>query len=149
MTQYVCGFLFDPTEQRVCLIQKRKPAWQAGFLNGVGGKIEPTDASPEAAMQREFKEEAGLDIDQWHRFCTLGSQQVLDPKLDQQGWRVMFFYAYGNVEAATTKTSEYIIVYDVNALPPHCMPNLRWLIPMALAVKHDRAQAYEIGEVPR
>src|SRR5690349_13991679 len=40
---YALGFLFDGTG-RVVLIRKRRPAWQAGLLNGVGGKVEPGEA---------------------------------------------------------------------------------------------------------
>ena len=35
--QYVCGFLFSRDRARVLLIRKRRPAWQAGKLNGLGG----------------------------------------------------------------------------------------------------------------
>ena len=40
MTEYVCGFAFDNTKQYVTLIEKKRPNWQAGYLNGVGGHIE-------------------------------------------------------------------------------------------------------------
>ena len=38
----------------VVLTHKNRPAWQAGKLNGVGGKIELLE-SPVAAMVREFE----------------------------------------------------------------------------------------------
>ena len=38
---YACGFLFSQDRTRVVLIRKRRPAWQAGKLNGVGGKKGP------------------------------------------------------------------------------------------------------------
>ena len=37
---YVLGFLFSPDCKRVALIIKNRPDWQAGFLNGIGGKID-------------------------------------------------------------------------------------------------------------
>jgi len=37
MTEYVLGFLMD--NYRVVLIEKQRPAWQKGLLNGVGGHI--------------------------------------------------------------------------------------------------------------
>ncbi len=58
---YVAGFLFEPYMERVVLIQKEKPTWQKGRLNGVGGKMELGE-TPLQAMQREFREETGLDI---------------------------------------------------------------------------------------
>lgn len=38
--EYVVGLLFDPHRKYICLIQKNRPDFQRGFLNGVGGKIE-------------------------------------------------------------------------------------------------------------
>lgn len=59
---YVCGFLFS--EDHVLLLRKNKPDWQAGNLNGVGGKIEEGENKHEA-MRREFLEEAGRLINTW------------------------------------------------------------------------------------
>jgi 8-oxo-dGTP diphosphatase len=60
MTQhYVNGFMFSPDHQRVALIHKRQPTWQAGYLNGIGGKIELGETAAEA-MVREFSEETGV-----------------------------------------------------------------------------------------
>lgn len=57
--RYVLGFVFDALGREVALIEKRRPAWQAGRLNGVGGKIEPGE-TPLQAMERECREECGL-----------------------------------------------------------------------------------------
>lgn len=64
---YVVGFAFSEERSRVVLIRKTKPKWQAGYLNGVGGKVEPTDSSAHAAMAREFHEETGVltEPDAW------------------------------------------------------------------------------------
>lgn len=40
LSRYVVGFLFDSEFRQVALIRKQKPQWQAGLLNGIGGKIE-------------------------------------------------------------------------------------------------------------
>jgi len=40
MIEYVAGFAFDETYERVVLIEKKKPIWQFEKLNGVGGKME-------------------------------------------------------------------------------------------------------------
>lgn len=68
-THYVLGFIFDSSSQRVLLIRKRRPAWQAGKLNGVGGKIELGE-TPLEALVREVREEAALDTaaDPWRYF---------------------------------------------------------------------------------
>lgn len=68
---YVVGFLFDQELQRVALIRKNKPRWQAGLLNGIGGKIEITDDNPHDAMFREFKEEAELCWSDWSYFAKM------------------------------------------------------------------------------
>ncbi len=39
MKLYVVGFMFTEDEKQVVLIEKKRPEWQAGKLNGVGGKI--------------------------------------------------------------------------------------------------------------
>ncbi len=43
MKGYVLGFAFDEDYEWVALIKKNRPQWQAGKLNGVGGKIEPNE----------------------------------------------------------------------------------------------------------
>ena len=61
MQEYVVGFLFDEDARRyhktghgnVVLIEKNRPAWQAGRLNGVGGHIEIGE-TPDEAISREF-----------------------------------------------------------------------------------------------
>ena len=57
--RYVVGFLLNYDRTQVVLIRKNRPAWQAGHLNGVGGKIEMGE-TPIEAMTREFEEETGL-----------------------------------------------------------------------------------------
>lgn len=64
---YVCGFAY--CEGDVLLIRKNRPEWQAGKMNGIGGKIEHAEGI-RSAMAREFKEECGIDTDplQWTTF---------------------------------------------------------------------------------
>ena len=40
VTEYVVGFAFDKKRENVALIQKNRPPWQKGKLNGIGGHIE-------------------------------------------------------------------------------------------------------------
>lgn len=62
--QYVIGYVEERTDVFACdvlLIEKNKPAWQAGKFNLPGGKVEMGE-TPHAAIIRELKEEADLDI---------------------------------------------------------------------------------------
>lgn len=70
--RYVLGLQFTPSGGRVVLIKKRRPDWQAGYFNGVGGHIEPGE-TPEAAMRREFEEETGVNqaTVNWRPLCIL------------------------------------------------------------------------------
>jgi hypothetical protein len=121
----VVGFLFDESFQELLLLEKRRPSWQAGLLNGIGGKIEPgEDAS--LAMWRESMEEMGTSPAWWTHFVTL---QYPEASID-------FFWAAENVafNAAVAKTDEPIVRIFARYLSPgmRLIPNLRFLIPMAI-----------------
>lgn len=127
MTKYVCGFYFDHLLQNVVLIWKNKPAWQKGKLNGVGGKIEDGEL-PEAAMRRVFKEETGVDHQSWQPLVTLTGAD----------WQVNFFHAVAlpdQFEYVETQEDEEVAKIPVDRLLAwdyEHIPNLDWLIPMAL-----------------
>ena len=135
MTKYVCGFLFDKTLNLVVLIEKLRPAWQSGHWNGVGGHIEPGE-TPIQAMVREFKEEAGLDITDWLQFCTLTGPN----------FEVSFFYSIideDKIMNVKTMTDEKLGIWPVDRagmIEFPVLPNIRWLLPMALiSVKEHTA----------
>ena len=67
----MAGFLFSAGREQVVLVEMINPEWQRGKLNCVGGKIEAFDDSPTAAMIREFREEAGLLVNEWEEFCLV------------------------------------------------------------------------------
>lgn len=125
MTNYVCGFYFDHKCRQVVLIWKNKPDWQKGKLNGVGGKIEAGE-TPQVAMRREFKEETGIDHEDWKGLIALSTKE----------WRVYFFYAIGEAtsfEYAETQESEEVAKIKIDELDNYAhISNVRWLIPMAL-----------------
>lgn len=118
-TEYVVGFLCDPESTQVVLIEKQRPAWQQGKLNGIGGHIESGE-TPKEAVQREFSEEAGLDIGTWE----------LGVVMEGKTWRVFFFFAFGPVFDVRGLTDERVLVCQLYPLPPSVLPNLRWLIPL-------------------
>ncbi len=86
-TRYVLGFAFTPSRKGVILIKKLRPNWQAGKLNGPGGKIEAGE-TPEQAMIREFKEETGIQtlLGQWNHFG-----QHVRPTGDQYSYSLDLF----------------------------------------------------------
>lgn len=130
--EYVLGFAFNLATESVLLIEKQKPDWQRGLLNGVGGKIEESDRQPHDAMSREFFEETGFHAVIWRRFCLLKhfgndvhcfSTIVCQPVLVYKG-----------------KNTEQPVWVKQKELPTHIMPNLRWLIPMAFDDKITKAE---------
>jgi 8-oxo-dGTP diphosphatase len=126
--QYVCGFLFSRDRGRVLLIRKRRPAWQSGKLNGVGGKIEPGETALDA-MRREFREEADIDLAEWQHVLTLSGP---DDAGSGRAWAGHFFRAFGDVEAARAITDEQLETHPTAALPRDTIPNLHWIIPLML-----------------
>jgi 8-oxo-dGTP diphosphatase len=121
LQHYACGFLFSENHARVVLIRKRRPHWQAGKLNGVGGKLEPGETALDA-MRREFREEAGVDIDTWQHILTLSGE----------AWAGHFFRAFGDVDSVRSMTDEQLEIHRVGQLPHDTIPNLRWMIPLLL-----------------
>lgn len=123
---YVVGFLFSEDCSHVALIRKNRPTWQAGKLNGIGGKIEEFDNSPLDAMRREFKEETGVDVPIWNSFCTLEGDESV----------IYCFKSFGDVYQVKTMEDEVVGIWDVEKFFAYgyesAVPNLRWLIPMAL-----------------
>ena len=119
---YVCGFLFSPDRSRVLLIRKNRPAWQKGKLNGIGGKVEPSDTDHLAAMRREFREEAGLDIAEWHDVLTLTAAD----------WHTHFYRAFGDIDRARAITDEQLEIHLTSDLPRDTIPNLHWMIPLMI-----------------
>lgn len=135
ITRYVVGFLFSPDFTEVVLIRKNKPEWQAGKLNGVGGKCEATEFAI-AAMHREFEEETGCVGADWQQFCNM----------EYPGGEVAFFRATGPYCKVRSMTEEIIEIHkvdEINKLP--VISNLTWLIPLALDVNVFATEKYEVS----
>jgi len=122
LIEYVLGFLFSPDRARVVLLEKARPAWQRGRLNGVGGHIDGGE-TPEAAMVREAREETGIRDVTWEHFATM----------EADAWRVYVYRAFdAQIDAASGRVDEPVRYCDPSCLPPGVIPNLRWLVPLAL-----------------
>lgn len=124
MQQYVAGLLFDDQADRVALVLKNRPEWQAGNYNAIGGKIEPGEG-PTDAMVREFAEEAGVELEDWQfQFC-----------LRREGVYEVYFYAAWStlaLEEVMSVEDEPIHILDPLNLPNNVIFNIRWIIPMVL-----------------
>jgi 8-oxo-dGTP diphosphatase len=137
---FVAGFAvcMQPVP-RVALIRKSHPAWQAGKLNGVGGKIEiDAGETPMTAMVREFQEETGRRLVGWREAV----------KLTGTDYRVHFFVAFtelATLAALRGSDDEPIEVLNVKSALAHTdlIPNLRWIIPLCLDPSNVYAEAYE------
>ena len=134
--EYVLGFAFEAVRSRhtgepeapyiVYLIEKNKPEWQKGHLNGIGGKVEK-DETPHQAMVREFREEAGLHVASV-RWKYRGDMYF------PNGAKVHLFTSLLR-EDERPFTAEVEIVRPIRLVDLKSMktiPNLKWIIPMLL-----------------
>ena len=125
--------MFSEDMKAVALIRKNRPEWQAGKLNGVGGKIEPNEDFS-AAMVREFREEAGREttMDQWRHYG-----QMIGMNDDNEGAFKCQIFASTMPGAAIYRLkgqeSEQIEIISIEKLCENEMiENLHWLILLAL-----------------
>lgn len=141
MSKAVVGFMFTTDGKSVVLIRKKRPEWQHGLLNGLGGGVHRGEDSIEA-MVREFSEESGVATHprDWRQYCNLFSRQgVITPN-----WEVACFCAFSTTyfNEANTVTDEEVIKIDSSDLdgPFRVVQNLKWLIPLALERGDDRPE---------
>lgn len=120
--EYVLALLFTPDRRRIALIRKTRPAWQAGRVNALGGKLAPGETAADAA-RREVREEAGVDVAGW--------EPVLE--WDDAEYRMHVLRAISPAaERVRTAEDQAVFLADVRVLPDEVIDNLRWLIPLAL-----------------
>lgn len=132
MQEYVLGFMFSDDLDSLLLIRKQRPVWQAGRLNGVGGKVE-AEESPLYAMIREFREETGVAHTDWVAF------QVLE----FPGARVTCFAAASSnaLLAARSTTDEPVCVIAVGHVPEDPVMGLATLVPLAAEALSQSSEA--------
>ena len=140
MKKYVTGFLFSQDANHVVLIKKINPAWQRGLFNGVGGKVEDNE-SPIDAMVREFSEETGVitQPEDWTCFANVFRSNCYD---------VDMYFAHSDLAFdALTVEAEEVHILKVTELPKNIIPNLQWLIPLALDTQADFSTPVRIQEI--
>ena len=119
---YVLAFVFTADAREVVLVRKTRPAWQAGRVNALGGKIHDGETVG-AAARREVREEAGVDVERWEEFLVW-----YDPE-----YRLRAVRAFDDAARnARTAEDQEVFLAPVAALPPNVIDNLRWMIPLAL-----------------
>ncbi len=132
MTEYVVGFAFIENDSGVFMIRKKRPIWQKGYLNGIGGKVKGDGESHWTAMTREFAEEAGVFVPEpdW--------KHVLTVAYPVNGAMVYFFKTILPRHLANdvkTMTDEKIELWTINCLcdldgvRPPMVRNLSWILP--------------------
>lgn len=137
LSHYVLGFAFDYDMENVALIRKNRPKWQAGKLNGIGGKVELGE-SPGDAMIREFQEETGAAFMQWKHFAQMTGGSTHDAQAvtnDNLPWIVDLYACrdYGLLRGIKTKTDEQVLVVPVACIQDNrCVENLNWTIQAAI-----------------
>jgi 8-oxo-dGTP diphosphatase len=127
MKNYVLVFVFSPDYRYVLLIRKKRPDWQKGRLNGLGGRIEPQE-TPVIAAKREVEEESGIaDLCNLEQFCMLSCYQK---------WNVFCFRAVSKAVASSLRNSTD--EGEVRSWPVERvgqlgeLSNVPWLVSMAL-----------------
>lgn len=136
--RWVAGLLFHEDLSYVALVRKNRPKWQAGRLNAIGGSVEEGETAF-GAMVREFKEEAGVEINDWKEFAWLYGD-----------WGTVVFYrAFKPSETllkVRTMEDEEIIFLPTDYLPyDEMIPNLSWIIPLAM-YRHDDYHVIKVQE---
>ena len=119
---YVLALLFTADGRQVVLVRKARPAWQAGRVNALGGKLAAGE-SPLEAARREVHEEAGVHVREWEEFLVW----------DDPIYRMHALRAFDDAaRRARTAEDQEVFLAPVDALPANLIDNLRWLVPLAL-----------------
>jgi len=144
--------MFSENKQEVLLIQKDRLEWQAGKLNGIGGKQEPNDSTSLDTQIRESREETGIDtkISDWELFCIIYGTETKNKTGTEIGstYRIYCYKAFNNsLYDARVVETEIPMVLDlfnpekedhIKYFP--ILPNVNWLIPMALTTVNQVLQ---------
>lgn len=129
MKSLTVGFVFDAKLDHVLLVHKQKPAFQVGFLNGMGGKVEVGETAV-ACMARECAEETALIIpeENWLECAVITDTTGLNP-----GAEIYVFAAtyQGPTTDAYKNDYEEIEWFPHQPLPENVLSNVQFLVPLA------------------
>jgi len=135
------GFIFDATLEHVLLVHKNSPAWQAGLINGVGGKVD-SDETTLDCMVRECQEETTLEIPAaaWMPVATMIDEDGVNPGLTIAVFVTKFDGAMANAQKNDHEEIEW---FPHNQIPDNVISNLHFLIPLA----HQKLLGHDSKEV--
>jgi 8-oxo-dGTP diphosphatase len=119
---FVLALLYSVDHSQVVLMRRTRPAWQAGRVNGLGGRFIPGETAAMAA-RREVREECGVDVAEWREVLVWEDAEYVMHVMRGESERAR--------EARTIEDQE-VFLADVHALPHDVIDNLRWLVPLAL-----------------
>lgn len=121
---YVLALLYTVDRRQVVLMRRTRPAWQAGRVNALGGRIMVGESAREAA-RREVREECGVDVTEWSEVLVWADAEYVMHAMRAVDDRA---------RDARTMEDQEVFLADVRALPENVIDNLRWLVPLALDV---------------
>lgn len=142
MQKYTVAFMFNNELDYVALVQKEKPAWQKGKLNGIGGKVEEGETF-EHANAREFWEETGVNTQEsdWSHFA-----QITTPNVDIAFFTMASQLAFNVLTPEGSK--EDVRTYWLQGLghsfmsPTLAVENLGWLVFLARDHLQDKRPTF-------
>lgn len=122
--EYCNGFMICPQTKQILVIRKNRPLFQAGKLNGIGGKIEKSE-TPLAAMVREFREESGIwtTVKDWEPTVILRGSDFV----------VHFFRTLVQkfpVYRSITDEQVSVVAYEHLMIPGVALENMQWILPL-------------------
>lgn len=134
--------MFSEDKSKVLLILKDRPEWQKGKLNGIGGKneIDKDSIYMDQTQVREFLEETGIETkkDDWDLFAIISGTETKDSVGTELNstYRVYCFRSFSDkiFKYKHIEIEKPIIcnVQDIIMGLHKILPNVNWLIPMAL-----------------
>ena len=119
---FVLALLYSVDRRRVVLMRRTRPAWQAGRVNALGGRLQSGESAA-AAARREVREECGVDVAEWREVLVWEDAEYV--------MHVMRGVSEHALEARSIEDQE-VFLEEVLALPDNVIDNLRWLVPLAL-----------------
>jgi len=127
MQTYVVGFLFSDDLSKVVLIRKKRPPYQEGLLNGVGGEIKVGEWKHDA-MRREFLEETGHDHKEWREYACISNAN----------YKCFCYFGMSyDFDQVKTMTDEAVGIYEVKFLSSlSTLASVQWLVPLGLDKGH-------------